>query len=393
MRVPEPIVEITYNGKNISKDVSPYLISFTYNDKTEGASDEITLEFEDSELLWINGWYPSKKDKIKARIGYNGSWLDCGTFEVDDIEFDGPPDVLKIRALGAGVSTSTRTKNSRSFENLTLKQVVDKVAQANGLTVEGTIPDVKFKNLRQYRQHDLTFLRKVAHDYGCVFSVRDKKITFSQIWDIEQVGAIVAIDRTEISRYSLRDKSEGTYKAAQVKYHDPVKNKVVQHNQNVGADNNYFKDIPLSNDVYDKVYAENNFSPLSVGMQETASSDTLEIRAKAETEQQAEAQSKAALYRANTKTIEGRISMPGNTKIIAGNNFNLTGMGKLSMKYHIKESVHTVNRSSGYSTDADIKAISSLPKSKHSPVKTKPKKQPTVGGGFGRPYYNDPKFV
>lgn len=382
MNVPQPIVELIYNGKDITKDVSQYLIRFTYNDKTEGASDEITMEFEDTEGLWKNSWYPAKKDKIKARIGIAGEWLECGTFEVDEIEFTGAPDVLNLKALAAGVSNAVRTKNSRAFEKQTLRQIVDKIAQANGLTVDGSVPDVKFNNLRQYREHDLSFLRRVADDYGCMFSIRDKKITFTQLTEIETGASVTEIDKTDLESYTLRDKSEGTYKSAQVKYHDPVKNKTVQHKQMASADPNWYgRNMPVE------------MQKFSTWMVTPTSTDSIEIRKKAETPQQAEAMANVALYRANSKTIEGRIRMSGNTKIIAGNNFSLTGLGKLSCKYHIKESIHTVTRGGGYDTEADIKAINQLPAPKHKPKKVAVKPPAKVGGGFGRPYYNDNKFV
>jgi phage protein D len=39
MRVAKPIFSVLYNSKNITADISNYMLSITYADKTEGESD------------------------------------------------------------------------------------------------------------------------------------------------------------------------------------------------------------------------------------------------------------------------------------------------------------------------------------------------------------------
>jgi len=95
--------------------------------------------------------------------------------------------------------------------------------------------------------------------------------------------------------------------------------------------------------------------------------DTLHIKTKVENQAQAQEKVKSALHRANGKECTGSISMPGNTLIIAGNNFELTGMGTLSGINHIVSSTHSIGRGGGYVTSAEIKRVGSIDGSKHKP--------------------------
>src|SRR5574344_1774116 len=93
----KPTFKIEYNKKDITKDVSNYVVNIEYTDFEHGQSDEISITFEDSEKLWQNAWIPSKGDSLRLFIGYEGEkLLNCGVFEIDEIEFATPPDTLIV---------------------------------------------------------------------------------------------------------------------------------------------------------------------------------------------------------------------------------------------------------------------------------------------------------
>ena len=85
-------VSLIYEGVNISRDIAPFLISFTYTDNAKDKADDISLTLEDRGRLWCADWFPTKGDKIRASIVVH-NWeaesrtesLPCGTFEVDPL--------------------------------------------------------------------------------------------------------------------------------------------------------------------------------------------------------------------------------------------------------------------------------------------------------------------
>lgn len=347
MAVRKPYVQVLYNSKDITADVTKHLLSLSYTDKEEGESDEVELELEDVDGLWRGNWYPEKGAKLNVVLGYDLDTLNCGDFEIDEIELSGPPDTIIIKALAVGITGTLRTKKSYPHEGKTLRQIAQVVASANGLTITGTIPEVRFDRVTQNRETDLAFLKRIASEYGCLFSIRGKQLVFTTVFEIEKTKPATAVDRLDLTSYSINDKSAHTYKEAKATYHNPVNKEVVEKS---------FKfETSTNQDGY--TYSQ------------IASGDTKVIYAKAENKQQAELKAKAALHKANSKQQKGRISMEGRTLIVAGNNFELTGFGKVSGVYHITESRHTINRSGGYSTEASIKRVGYVEEAKQGSTK------------------------
>lgn len=353
MEVRNPYFRVLYNGKNITEDISKYLHSLSYSDKVEGESDEIELELDDVEGLWRGPWYPTKGAKLDITIGYSDLTLPCGVFEIDEIEMSGPPDVVRIRGLAAGITSSLRTTKSKAYESMTLLQLAKYVAGLHGMAVTGEIPDVTYRRVTQHRESDLAFLRRVASDYGCIFSLREKKLVFTTIYDVEKRTPATVIDRLDLASYSIKDTSAKTYKDAAVKFHNPVDKKVVSTTYTTKDEKN------ADGYAYTQI----------------ASGDTKVIHTKAENKKQAEMKAKAAIHRNNSKQQEGSLNMEGNPLIIAGNNFELTGFGKVSGLYHITESRHTISRSKGYSTEAAIKRVGFVEDNKQASTKRNKAKQ------------------
>ena len=102
-----PIFKLEYNQKNITQDVSDYVLNIEYSDFEHGQSDEITITFENSEGLWNGAWIPSKGDALRLFIGYaEEKLLNCGIFEIDEIELNSPPDIIIVKGLATGIKKS-----------------------------------------------------------------------------------------------------------------------------------------------------------------------------------------------------------------------------------------------------------------------------------------------
>jgi phage protein D len=329
--VKEPYIKVEIASKDITSSMLKYLLALTYTDKVDGESDELEIEIEDSDGLWRGPWYPDKGAEIVVTIGDGMTKLKCGTFQIDEIEQTGPPDIMRIRGLAAGITQKLRTKKGKAHEKKTLKQIAEAVASDNGLTVKGTIPDVRFDRITQHRETDLKFLKRIGYEYGLLFSVRGKQLVFTTIYEIEERNGVMEIDRLDLTSYSIKDKATNTYKNAKVAYHNPVSKEVVKTDFVNNKDN--------------------------VAYAQIAAGDTKMIYSKSENKQQAEQKAKAALHRANSKQQEGSIRVIGNPLLVAGNNFTLTGMGNMAGKWHISESRHTITKGQGYETECTIKRV------------------------------------
>lgn len=137
--IPKPKFRIQYNGKELTDDLTPYLISITYTDKTIGESDELEIVLEDTDGLWRQTWYPTSGDLVNLKMGYDDLILDCGAFRIDEINLDGSTesgDTVTLKFLATWVTSPLRTRAHKAYENQTLRQIAQAVATKNGLTLD-----------------------------------------------------------------------------------------------------------------------------------------------------------------------------------------------------------------------------------------------------------------
>ena len=256
-------------------------------------------------------------------IGYEGEkLLNCGIFEIDEIEFTTPPDILAVKALATGITKALRQNNSVAYENKTLKQIASEIAQKHSLTLVGEIEDVRVERITQNQERDLTFLKKLAEQYGYIFKIAEGNLVFYKTEKLTGADAAKILYRTDLSRITLTEKTSKNYKSVTVSYHNPKTGKKIT------------------------ATAKN---------EKCVKGDTLKINERCENKQQALLKAKAALAKGNN-TIEGSIDLVGNPNLIAGLNVELKDLGYFSGKYHITQTRHFIDRTSGYGTSLEVKS-------------------------------------
>lgn len=136
-----PFFKIIYAGKDITEEITEFLTSIRYVDNVTGAADEIDITLDNSDLRWMDAWYPAKNDEISFEWGYDSrSLTNGGIFYVDEIELDGPPDIAVIKCQSTGLGNKLRTRKTKGYEQQTLKQIAKSVADANGLELVDSTP-------------------------------------------------------------------------------------------------------------------------------------------------------------------------------------------------------------------------------------------------------------
>ena len=168
----------------------------------------------------------------------------------------------------------------------------------------------------------MTFLTKLAEEYGYIFKITENNLVFYDVKKLKGANATQIFYKSDLLHINLREKTSQKYKAVQVSYFNPKKKKVV------------------------KATARN---------ENVKKGDTLKITARCSDRKQAIAKAQAALSTADTK-IEGSLEFTGNPYLIAGSNIELKGVGHFSGKYHIKQARHVIDRASGYKTYCEVES-------------------------------------
>lgn len=329
--VPHPVFVLSYEQKNITSDVTPYVRSVTYTDYLSGQSDELEVELEDADGRWARQWYPGKGDTLSLKIGYEGApLLPCGMFEIDEIEFTQPPATVSIRGLATGIRKSVRTRMPRAFENTTLAAIAQRIAKRNKLVLTGKIRDIYIDRVTQYQERDVEFLTRLAREYGYAFKIVGSKLVFTELADLRDGGTVATLKATDLISMRMRDKIKDVYQEAKVRYHDPKTKKLV-------------------------VYGVKGNQVTEVG--QSASGDTLKLSTRASSKAAAQAKAQAALDAANLQQTAGSLTAPGNPRLVAGTTFELADCGKLSGKYLVESARHRLDRGGGYTTELEVKRV------------------------------------
>jgi phage protein D len=335
----EPTVwRIGYLGRDLTADLSPYVLGVTWTDYLSGQSDEISIELEDADDRWLGDWYPVKGDTLTLSMTYPGQApLNCGSFEVDEINADGPPSVVVIRGLSAGVSKGVRTRKGYAYENTTLAEVAAQVAKRNKLTLVGEIRPLRIDRITQFRERDLAFITRVGRQYGYAVKLRENKLIFTAMAGLRDGAPVRTISRKECSRYGLKDKIKDVYRSAKNTHHDPDSQKTIRSE------------------------AQDTRAPDSqVGMETSA--DELRINQRAPDAASAQAQAEAALGEANDERAGGSLTLPADRRLVAGAVVTLDpSWGRMAGDYLINQARHSKRRSSGTTADIEIRRVTPAP--------------------------------
>lgn len=349
---------VKYNQKDISTDLRKNLLSIRYKDNSEGQADELVITMENVDAFWENEWYPVKGDTLECQIGYD-YLMDCGKFEIDQIEISSAPDVVSINGIAAVISGSLRTKQNKAHENTTLKEIVQQVAARNGLKVTGDIADVQFTRITQHRETDLSFLLRLSKQFGYFFSIRGDQLVFTNLFGMISAGSVASIDRSDCLSYNIKDQSAKVVRKANLNYHNPKTKKVTTYTFTPTTQTNP-DGIPYQTidgaSFENGTGGSNDYNDEGAQFDEGATDDSLENFDRVENDGQAEVVSKASLLRSNMNQQEGTLTVQGNPLLVAGSNFQWTGIGKLSGKYHIASSEHEITPD-GYKTNLEVKRV------------------------------------
>ncbi|MCG8639141.1 MAG: hypothetical protein MI862_05370 [Desulfobacterales bacterium] len=324
---------LTYNNRDISAQVASQVLSFSYVDHDGGKADDINVRLEDSQGLWMNAWFPDKGAILTAgiRTDYTGRKrsLDCGTFAVDEIRPQGPPDIMTIKAVSSFTAKALkREKKTRAWEKVSLKDVAAKIAARHGLGFYfGVESLVSYDRLDQREESDLIFLKRLCDDRDINLKISGEKLILFESRTMEQAPPVFSCTRGKdaVGRFSFSTKAHDVYKAAQVAYWDPDKKEERIH----------VFTLP--------------------GMPVTG--ETLKINQRVESLADAQAKAQSMLRRKNREETTGTLDVMGDTRLLSGLTGTVSGFGRMDGKYIITEATHTLARTAGYRTSIKIRKV------------------------------------
>ncbi len=257
------------------------------------------------------------------------SVLDCGMFELDSIDLQGPPTSLTIKGTSLSYSSAVRqTLKSKSWENTTLSEIAKAIASANGIAVMfESKSDPKYTRAEQYKTSDISFLQKLCHDAGCSLKATNNILVIFDQAEFEDKDTVRTIEFGEsggYSKYKLSTSEDNCYTSCRVYYTDS-------------------SGTVISATEYSTEYREGS-----------ENQQCLEVRQKVSSIAEAQQLAHKLLRLHNKYESEVSFTFPGDPTLVAGMGIALEGFGFWDGNYIVKQAKHTVSQS-GYTTQISLR--------------------------------------
>jgi len=325
-----PAWRILADARDITAAIADRLVSLRLSDAAGEQSDTAEIRLDDRghriEL-------PRTGAELEISIGYRETGLaDMGLWVVDEIELQGPPSTLLIRAHAAHLGRSEtarhrkatlRQSRTQGWDDLTLGDLVATIARRNGFEprVDEFLAAIHIPHLDQTDESDLHLLTRLARQYDAVAKPAGGHLLFVPRGEDRAASgrqlSPVTLTPEEVTRWQVTLADRGKYRAVISHWHDKLSGKRVP--VRVGESGEPSKS--LLGDYPDEASAR------------------------------AAAQSRLAALNRGSST--GRLVLPGNPLLAAGTPVILTGFREgVDGTWSATRVTHTID-GSGYRTEID----------------------------------------
>ena len=332
-------------GKDISEDVSKYLISMDYTDNLSDAADDVTLTLEDRAQIWMEDWFPEGEGNMlditihtyNRRTLKDGETIfHAGKFEIDEVEVVGFPSTVQIKAVSViGASTLRGTRRNQTWEKISVWKCASDICERNNLSlIWDCAENPNLDHVEQADESDLAFLLKICKDNGMSLKIMAEQLVIFDDAKYEAQAPIITVYKPGIKAeldgntmplrwltgYNMCAKTRDTYWKCHVKYQKGKEKELIEGEYTAP---------------------------------DKESGRILFVREQVEDTAEAERLAKKKLREANKEQVTGSFSTIGNTNFAAGTTLLLKNFGKFDGKYLVTKVSHSVTTS--YTTSVDIR--------------------------------------
>ncbi|MDO4301787.1 MAG: contractile injection system protein, VgrG/Pvc8 family [Clostridia bacterium] len=328
-----------FQGKDITKDIEDYLLSFDYTDNAENTADDINITLDDRDMEWLQ-WISNGNDinvkgaEIACSIvkrNYNNDGkdevFDCGTFEVDTINPKGFPKQIIFKASAISETSTLRTvKSTKSWEAVTLEEIATEIAlKSNFVCKYYSVAECYYERVEQQNESDMQFLSRLCKAAMISLKVSNKAIILFEQSLFEQKDAIMTVTpKSDIIDYNFNYTTNDTeYSKCTVKYTNPKTKKTIQ----------------------------GSYEDKSIKDGKSFSVTDVKVSSKAE----ANALAKSKLKEKNREGNKISFTLPGDFNLVSGVNINVSGFFGFDGKYAIETATHKVT--GGYTTSITARKV------------------------------------
>ncbi|WP_305817505.1 contractile injection system protein, VgrG/Pvc8 family [Photobacterium leiognathi] len=222
-----PNVMISANDNDITAQIMDALIDIVITDHSGSQSDQIAIKLHGHKI----GQLPPPDALLRVSLGFNGVYIQQGTWTVDRIDVAGWPEVVTISGnaapMKASGNASVQTQRTQAWHNVSFEDVIKTCATRAGLSaiVSAQLASIMFEHIDQSSESDMALITRLARQHSAVSKISQqnwllvaegegKNASGTQSLPVRTVNANMCND------YGYTQQTRNQLSSAVAKYHD-----------------------------------------------------------------------------------------------------------------------------------------------------------------------------
>lgn len=217
------------DGTDLADKIDPRLLLLSLTEKRGGESDalELTIQNHDGAMA-----IPKKGIYLSLALGWidgndvTPGLIEKGRFKVDEVELEGPPDIVIIRARAADMTGVHRKRKDKAWKDTTLGAIITTIASEDGqsASVHPDLAGIQIKAIEQGTKSNKLFVKHLGRRYDAVATWKNKTLIFMPIGSTTTASgkAIPTFRWTKQSgwKWTFRAADHDDFDGAEAQYHD-----------------------------------------------------------------------------------------------------------------------------------------------------------------------------
>lgn len=173
-----PDFKVVAAGVNITPQIKDRLLRLTVTDEAGTKADTVEIELDDRDGLIE---LPTPGAPMMVFLGYRETGLiPMGLFTSDEVTVSAPAATLTIRAKAADLGGGIKDQKTRSWDKMTIGDIVATIAGEHGLTakVADRFSAILIEHIDQTDESDISFLDRLGRDNDALVSVKGGALVF-----------------------------------------------------------------------------------------------------------------------------------------------------------------------------------------------------------------------
>ena len=222
----KPVYGVSVEGRgDITDLVRDRLLSLSLTDEAGRQSDSAELRLDNRDRAIR---LPPSGAKLTVTLGWEGrKQTFAAAYAVDEFELSGPPLALAIRAKGADMRGSLKAQKTRSWDDVSLGDLVGEIAGDHGLKarVGAALRAETIPHLDQTEESDLHLLTRLAKDRDAVAKQAGEWLLFLPRGEASSATGrpmpSIEIRPGDARRWRVTIADREAYASARAHWHDP----------------------------------------------------------------------------------------------------------------------------------------------------------------------------